>query len=73
VAVVTYNCIGTSAQQALYLLDARHAVPNPQGNPIPDAPILKRILLGSPAFAQPTFADNMLFVASTGSLMAYHA
>jgi outer membrane protein assembly factor BamB len=73
VAVVTYNCIGTTSQQALYLLDARHPVPNPQGNPIPDAPILKRILLGSPAFAQPTFADNMLFVASTGSLMAYHA
>jgi hypothetical protein len=73
VAVVTYNCIGTTAQQALYLLDARHPVPNPQGNPIPDAPILKRILLGSPAFAQPTFADNMLFVASTGGLMAYHA
>jgi polyvinyl alcohol dehydrogenase (cytochrome) len=72
VAVVTYNCIGTTARPALYLLDARHPVPNPQGHPIPDAPILKKVALGNPAFAEPTFADDMLFVASTRSLMAYH-
>lgn len=70
-AVVTYNCIDTTARPALYLLDARHPVPNPQGSPIPDAPILTKIPLRYPAFAQPTFADDMLFVASTRSLMAY--
>ena len=72
VAVATYTCPGSSPNShAIYLLDSRHPVANPPY--LPNAPVLKTIPLGaSNTFAQPTFAEGKLFVASTtAGLMAY--
>lgn len=70
VAVATWGVCQSGGTPALYLLDARHPAPNSAGNP--DAPVLSTIPLGSATFAQPTFADNMMFVAtSANGLRAY--
>jgi PQQ-like domain len=62
VAVTTYTCSpSSSGQHYVYLFDAHHPVSG-AGNP--DAPLLARIPTASASFAQPVFAEGLLFVAS---------
>jgi hypothetical protein len=55
-------CNDTDGTPHVYVLDGRHPVANPSGRP--DAPVLWCAALPSGAFAQPTFADGYLLVAS---------
>lgn len=57
-AVVTFNIINPTSN-ALYLIDAE------------DGSILRSITLNAGAFAQPAFADNYLFVATTRGLTVW--
>ncbi len=69
-AAVTEGGCSSGASPSLYLLNARVALPNPNG--VPNPQLLKVIKLASGAFSQPTFADSYLVVASESRLMAYH-
>jgi hypothetical protein len=60
----------TGSTQSLYLYNAHVTVPNGAGPPAPQ--LLKTITLSHSVFAQPTFADGYLFVASNAKLIAYH-
>jgi hypothetical protein len=55
-------CDDTDGAPHVYVLDGRHPVADAAGRP--DAPVLWCHQLPSGAFAQPTFADGYLFVAS---------
>jgi hypothetical protein len=72
-AVDTYgsSTCSTGSSQQLYLYNAHVTVPNGTGPPAPQ--LLKTISLGGfSVFAQPSFADGYLFVATEHNLTAYH-
>ncbi len=57
-------CGGGTATPAVYLFSAYDTVPNANG--LPDAPRLRRIGANGSVFGQPVFADDHLFVVSSG-------
>jgi len=69
-AVDTFGQCSTGSSPRLYLYNAHATVPNGSGPPAPQ--LLKTITTGASVFAQPSFADGYLFVASEKNLMAYH-
>lgn len=69
-AVTTFGPCSTGSSQSLYLYNAHVTVPNGSGPPAPQ--LLKTMKLGASDFAQPSFADGYLFVATEKNLMAYH-
>ncbi len=69
-AVDTFGPCSTGSSQSLYLYNAHATVASGSGPPAPQ--LLKTIKLGTSVFAQPSFADGYLFLASEKSLMGYH-
>lgn len=69
-AVDTFGSCAAGSSPRLYLYNADVTVPNGSGPPAPQ--LLKTITPGASVFAQPSFADGYLFVASEKNLMAYH-